>query len=158
MLTVSLKFYARAIAAILVAAATLLLAPISAQQSIVENIRPVGQVCLAGEPCTGASTAPASTTTTAPAPAATAAPAVEEPAAFDVATVYQQSCFACHGTGAAGAPVLGDAEAWSMRLEQGRDAMMANVMNGLNAMPARGLCVSCSDDDLNALVDYLTGQ
>jgi cytochrome c5 len=147
-LTDSLKLYARAITVILVAAAaTLILAPASAQQSIVENIRPVGQVCLAGGSCTGASTAPASATTATPAPAA-----------FDVAVAYQQNCFACHGTGAAGAHVLGDAEAWSMRVEKGREAMMANVMNGLNAMPARGLCVSCSDDDLNALVDYLISQ
>jgi cytochrome c5 len=38
------------------------------------------------------------------------------------------------------------------------DVVMANVINGLNAMPARGLCVSCSDDDLKSLVDYMVNQ
>ena len=138
-------------------AAVLYLGNISAQQSVIENIRPLGQVCLAGEPCAVATTAPANTTTTAPAPSA-AQPAVEEEVAFDVAAIYQRSCFACHGTGAAGAPLLGDADAWAVRLENGREAMMQNVLNGLNTMPARGLCVDCSDDDLSVLVDYMTSQ
>jgi|ETNmetMinimDraft_35_1059890.scaffolds.fasta_scaffold15780_2 cytochrome c5 len=155
--TVSLKVYARAVVAALIAAAALFFVPASAQQSIIENIRPVGQVCLAGASCAGARTAPANTTTTAPAPSA-APPAVEETAAFDVAAVYQQSCFACHGSGAAGAPLLGDAEGWALRLEKGRDVMIENTLNGLNSMPARGLCVDCSDDDLTALVDYMTSQ
>ncbi|PCJ27812.1 MAG: hypothetical protein COA96_02630 [SAR86 cluster bacterium] len=87
-------------------------------------------------------------------------PAVVETAvaAFDAAATYQMSCFACHGTGAAGAPVLGDQEAWSERMEKGIDSVMANVMNGLNAMPAKGLCFTCSDDDLLALVEYMASQ
>lgn len=146
----------------------------SAQQSIEENVRPAGQVCLAGQACvgstgatTGASRAQPAAVSTAtavesapqsePVAAVTAAP---EPAAteFDVAATYQMSCFACHGTGAAGAPVLGDQEAWAARMEKGIDSVMANVMTGLNAMPAKGLCMTCSDDDLRALVDYMVSQ
>jgi cytochrome c5 len=86
--------------------------------------------------------------------------AVTEPAAaaFDAAAAYQMSCFACHATGAAGAPLVGDQDAWSERIDKGMDVVMANVVNGINAMPPRGLCVDCSDDDLQALVDYMLEQ
>lgn len=141
-------------------------------QAIMENIRPVGQVCLAGQDCnagtggqsgSAASTAaPVSTTTQAPppapatTPAATAAPAADTAApAFDVAASYQQFCFACHGTGAAGAPVLGDTEAWDARLENGMETVVANAMNGLNAMPAKGLCMTCTEDNIRALISYM---
>ena len=140
-----------------------------AQQSIEDNIRPAGQVCLAGQPCVGNTVGTASA---APAPAAapqavaTAAvevaveivEAVAEVAAFDVESTYQMSCFACHGTGAAGAPLLGDADAWTERMAKGMDAVMVNVMNGINAMPAKGLCMTCSEDDLLSLVNYMSSQ
>jgi cytochrome c5 len=35
------------------------------------------------------------------------------------------------------------------------DAMMANVINGVNAMPAKGMCFDCTDADLRALVDWM---
>lgn len=147
----------------------------AAQQSVEDNVRPVGQVCLAGQSCVG-STAGNASNTAASAPAAAPAPVtravapaadavqavVEEVAAaasdFDVEASYQMSCFACHGTGAAGAPMLGDADAWTERMGKGMDAVMANVINGINAMPPKGLCMTCSDDNLQALVDYMAGQ
>ena len=142
---------------------------VSAQQSIEENVRPVGQVCLAGQACEGSTAGNASAASAQPAAAAQAAPQSEpvaaattapEPAAteFDVEATYQLSCFACHGTGAAGAPVLGDQDAWTERMAKGIDSVMTNVIDGINAMPARGLCTTCSDDDLRALVDYMAGQ
>ena len=134
----------------------------SAQQSVVENIRPVGHVCLAGEACTGASidSAPAAVLA-APAPVVTAAvepAAVAATSSFDAEATYQMSCFACHSTGVAGAPKLDDKEAWTERLAKGMDAVMVNVVNGLDAMPPKGMCFTCSDDDLRTLVDYMTGQ
>ena len=139
-----------------------------AQQSIEDNVRPVGQVCLAGQSCVG-STVGGSAAAPAPSAAAPVTAAVEEVveevveavaevAAFDVESTYQMSCFACHGTGAAGAPVLGDADAWTERMGKGMDAVMANVVNGVNAMPPKGLCMTCSDDNLRSLVDYMAGQ
>lgn len=141
----------------------------AAQQSIEENIRPAGQVCLAGQSCVGTTVGTAPMAAAAPsAPAAAAAvvaavveevvEAVAEVAAFDVESTYQMSCFACHGTGAAGAPILGDADAWTERMAKGMDAVMVNVINGINAMPAKGLCMTCSDDDLQSLVSYMSGQ
>ena len=139
----------------------------AAQQSIEDNVRPAGNVCLAGQPCVGSTAGSASAAPAmASAPVAavveevvgTVAAAVVEVAAFDVESTYQMSCFACHGTGAAGAPILGDADAWTERMAKGMDAVVANVIDGLNAMPARGLCMTCSDDNLRDLVDYMSSQ
>lgn len=81
------------------------------------------------------------------APVATAARSGQE--------VYQASCFACHGTGAAGAPKVGDAAAWGPRASKGIDGLMNSALNGLNAMPPRGTCGNCSDDDLKAAIEYM---
>jgi cytochrome c5 len=77
---------------------------------------------------------------------------------FDAAAKYQQSCFACHASGAAGAPKLDDKAEWETRMAKGMDAVMVNVMNGIKAMPAKGLCMDCSESDLVALVEYMTTQ
>ena len=74
---------------------------------------------------------------------------------FDAQATYMQSCFACHNSGAGGAPKLDDPADWSTRMEKGMEAMMANVINGVNAMPAKGLCFNCTDDDLQAIVQYM---
>lgn len=75
---------------------------------------------------------------------------------FDAAKVFQQNCYACHGTGAAHAPVIGDTIEWEIRQEKGMEGLIANAINGLNGiMPPRGLCTSCTDDDLRALVQYI---
>ena len=76
---------------------------------------------------------------------------------FNPEQKYMASCFACHSTGAAGAPKVGDGIAveWGPRLEKGLDAMVANTVNGLNTMPAKGLCFDCTDDDLRAIVEYM---
>lgn len=85
-----------------------------------------------------------------------AAIAAEETKTFDVAQTYQTTCFACHGTGAAHAPEVGDVIEWEIRLEKGLETVVQNSINGLNGiMPPRGLCTTCSDEDMRALVDYM---
>ena len=76
---------------------------------------------------------------------------------FDVEAKYMVSCFACHSTGAAGAPKVGEgfAAEWEPRMEKGMDAVVANAINGLNTMPPKGLCFDCTDEDLRALVEYM---
>ena len=68
---------------------------------------------------------------------------------------YQSSCFACHFSGAAGAPKTGDAEAWAPRLEKGMEALIAAVRNGMGAMPPTGLCASCTDEEYQALIEFM---
>ena len=76
---------------------------------------------------------------------------------FNAEEKYMASCFACHSTGAAGAPKVGPGNAgeWAPRLEKGMEAVVANAINGLNTMPPKGLCFDCTDEDLAALVQYM---
>lgn len=71
-------------------------------------------------------------------------------------SVYQASCFGCHGTGAAGAPKKGDAAAWGPRIAQGKATLLKHALSGLNAMPPKGLCMDCSDDELKAAIEFMT--
>ena len=76
---------------------------------------------------------------------------------FNAQQKYMASCFACHSTGAAGAPKVGagmSAE-WEPRLEKGLDAVVQNAINGINTMPAKGLCFDCTDEDLRAIAEYM---
>ena len=91
-----------------------------------------------------------------PAPQMAAAAPAEAAAAAN--PVYTQSCAACHATGAAGAPKLGDQAAWAPRIEKGMDELMNTVLNGKGAMPPRGTCMACSDEDLRAAVEYMISQ
>ena len=69
---------------------------------------------------------------------------------------YNKSCAICHASGAANAPKTGDAAAWESRLAKGADALVASVNAGLNAMPPKGMCFDCSDDDYKALIDFMS--
>jgi cytochrome c5 len=79
---------------------------------------------------------------------------------FDAEATYMMSCFACHSTGAAGAPKVGagNADAWTSRMEKGMDAVVTNAVNGVNSMPAKGLCFTCTDADIAALVEYMVSS
>ena len=101
----------------------------------------------------------AEATVSAEAAAEAAADAMADAAAVvDGEAIYKQSCMACHAAGVAGAPKLGDSEAWSPRLAKGTDALVQSVANGLNAMPPKGGCMTCSDDDLRGAVEYMVSQ
>lgn len=69
--------------------------------------------------------------------------------------VFTAACSACHSTGAAGAPIKGDAAAWGPRVAQGRDTLLNHALNGFNAMPPRGACGTCSDEEIANAVDYM---
>jgi cytochrome c5 len=108
---------------------------------VLENIKPVGQVYIAGESEPEA------------APAADTAVASSGPKSGE--EVYNSACMSCHGTGAAGAPKLGDAAAWAPRIAAGMDSLLANATNGLNAMPPMGLCMACSQEELQGAIEYM---
>ena len=71
---------------------------------------------------------------------------------------YQASCQACHATGAANAPKLGDKAAWAPRIATGIDAMLAVAIKGKGAMPPKGTCMTCTDDELKAAIEYIVSQ
>jgi len=108
--------------------------------AIAERIKPVGSVCLEGDDSCGGAAAAA-----APAGGAAARSGEE---------VYNTKCAACHGTGAAGAPKFGTSD-WAERETKGMDTLLANAINGIAAMPPRGLCMDCSDEEIDAAVKYM---
>ena len=71
---------------------------------------------------------------------------------------YDTYCQACHNAGVANAPKLGDKAAWEPRIATGIDAMLAVAIKGKNAMPPKGTCMACSDDDLKAAIEYMVSK
>ena len=72
--------------------------------------------------------------------------------------VYSANCAACHTSGAAGAPKMGDAGAWGARIAQGYDTLVKHAVEGIRAMPAKG-----GNPDLDAIevaraVVYMANQ
>lgn len=78
-------------------------------------------------------------------------------AAGTPAQLYQGACLACHNTGAAGAPRLGDAAAWSERSSRGLDALVSSAINGIGAMPPRGGS-QLSDEQIRQVVEYILAE
>lgn len=118
-----------------------------------EPQRPAGAAAAAA-PATPAVAAAAAT----PAPAAAPAPAAPQAQAVAAAgggeALYKQACSACHMTGAANAPKLGDKAAWAPRLAQGVPALVQNAIKGKGAMPPKGGSTA-PDADVRAAVEYM---
>lgn len=110
------------------------------QARIEENIKPVGQVNVGSAPASGGA----------------AETVAAGPRSGD--QVYNASCLACHSAGVAGAPVLGDQAAWAPRAAKGIDGLLATAISGLNAMPPKGTCADCSDQELKAAIEYMLSQ
>ena len=125
---------ASALVAILLLSAASTAGPI--EDGIISRIQAVGATCLAGQACAEALVV-----------APTSPRSAED--------VYNSGCMACHTSGAAGAPKFRDVADWSNRIGQGLDALYLNAINGKGAMPAKGLCPSCSDKEIQIAVDYM---
>ena len=67
-------------------------------------------------------------------------------------------CAACHDSGAAGAPKTGDAGAWASRIDKGMDTLVKHAYEGFNAMPAKGMCSDCSEEEIAAAVEYIVDK
>lgn len=135
-----------------------------AQQALVERIQSRGQVAVR-EGSGGVSALPAAETPAkipaTPGADPTSAAADTEGDAVGEAT-FQSACFACHGTGAAGAPRVGDAEQWAARIAQGRDVLIEHALKGYTGetgfMPAKGGQTQLSDEAVIAALDYMISQ
>lgn len=115
-------------------------------EAIGERIKPIGQVYTAKdlEGIAGAGAAPAATASSGP---------------RDGETVFKGACFACHDTGAAGAPKRGDKAAWEPRIAQGIDTLKKHAIEGFTGksgmMPPRGTCANCSDEEIENAIHYM---
>lgn len=87
--------------------------------------------------------------------AADPAPMEAEASASAGQQIYEQTCFACHNTGAAGAPKLGDQQTWSALAEEGIDELVDVAIHGEGAMPPRGGNPDLTDEQIRAAVTYM---
>jgi cytochrome c5 len=109
------------------------------EAAVTERLEPAGKVCVQGDADCGTV-----------ATVASSGPKSGE-------DVFNASCMACHSTGAGGAPKVGDAAAWADRIAKGNDVLYSSGINGLagTSMMAKGGCMSCSDEEVQAAVDYM---
>lgn len=126
----------------------------AAKNAIAERIKPTGTVCIQGEECAtseGSSTAAVTEADTAPA-ASTSRTGKD---------IFDATCSTCHGPATAsaiGAPEIGKADDWQPRIEQGFDTVLEHSINGLNAMPAKGTCADCTDEEMTLAIQYMVKE
>jgi cytochrome c5 len=72
--------------------------------------------------------------------------------------VYKSVCSACHSSGAAGAPKLGDKSDWAPRLKAGQKTLLNSALKGKGAMPPRGGAADSSDLEVERAVVYMANQ
>lgn len=73
-------------------------------------------------------------------------------------TVYQQVCAACHASGVAKAPRLGDQAAWKPLLAEGQATLTGHAWVGVRAMPAQGGAPRLSLEEFSRAVAYMARQ
>ncbi len=67
------------------------------------------------------------------------------------AQIYKQFCVNCHAQNPLinlGAPKIGDENAWKTRLQQNFSDLFSHLDEGVGAMPSRGGCFECSNEQL----------
>jgi cytochrome c5 len=72
--------------------------------------------------------------------------------------VYNANCVACHGSGAAGAPKVGDAGAWGSRIAQGYETLVQHAIQGIRAMPAKGGNPDLDEVEVARAVVFMANQ
>ena len=116
------------------------------QQAIAERIKPVGKVRLTtdkteNEPVSKSMSQPANN--------------VAEASGQTGKAIYTKYCTVCHASGLAGAPIAQKKSDWEVRGGKGIDALVETASKGLNAMPAKGTCMSCSTAELKSAIEYM---
>ena len=69
--------------------------------------------------------------------------------------VVEAQCIKCHQAGAAGAPRIGDREAWVPRLKQGMEHAMRSAIRGHGGMPPRGDKADLTDVEIRNAILYM---
>ncbi|WP_286875587.1 c-type cytochrome [Idiomarina sp. UBA4520] len=103
------------------------------REAIAERIKPIGKHYVAGE----------------------SSAAEESSGPRSGQQVYDKFCTACHTSGVMGAPKINNAADWEERLAQGMDTVLKHAVEGFNAMPPKGTCSDCSEEEIQAAIDYM---
>lgn len=113
------------------------------RQQVLQRIRPIGSVRVQGQTST---------------PAKPVADVPKTRLEAGQAT-YEKYCVVCHQNGLAGAPRFRLATDWKLRLDkQSIDGLTATAVKGFNAMPAKGTCSECTEDDIKQAIRYMLPQ
>lgn len=71
--------------------------------------------------------------------------------------LYKSVCSACHDTGVAGAPKIGDNAAWAQHIAEGLDGMLQTATTGIRAMPPKGGS-DATQEELKRAIVYMTNK
>jgi len=74
------------------------------------------------------------------------------------AEIVKNTCSACHATGAANAPKLGDSAAWAPRIKTGVNALVQSVIKGKGAMPPKAGDASLTETEIHNAVVLIANQ
>ena len=129
--------------------------PAFSDQAVAKRLKPVGTLAIASESPQSEASPSANAGGAAGGPSTSAAASGGED---KIKAIYTSSCAACHTTGVAGAPKLGDKTAWAPRIKAGTESLYTSALKGKNAMPPKGGNASLSDPDVKAVVDYMISQ
>jgi cytochrome c5 len=72
--------------------------------------------------------------------------------------VYTAVCAACHASGLAGAPKIGDPAGWGTRIAQGYETLVKHAIEGIRAMPPKGGNPDLDDVEVARAVVYMANQ
>lgn len=70
-------------------------------------------------------------------------------------SIYDKNCKLCHASGLAGAPKFRNKKDWQARISQGLDVMTKKAVQGFKAMPPKGNCLNCSNEDIQKTIEYM---
>jgi cytochrome c5 len=72
--------------------------------------------------------------------------------------VYLAVCSSCHSQNVVGVPQISVKSDWSARLQKKRGDLYDSAINGLNAMPEKGLCEDCTNNEIQRAVNFMISQ
>ncbi|HLB17375.1 MAG TPA: c-type cytochrome [Burkholderiales bacterium] len=72
--------------------------------------------------------------------------------------VVDAVCVACHGTGASGAPRIGDRKAWAKRASEGLTSLTEHAIKGIRQMPPHGGSPNLTDLEIARAITYMVNQ
>jgi cytochrome c5 len=72
--------------------------------------------------------------------------------------VVETFCIECHGTGANGAPRIGDAKAWEPRAKRGLTGLTNSALAGVRKMPPHGGTLQINDLEIRRAITYMVNQ
>ena len=85
-------------------------------------------------------------------------PPMAAPGARSGEAIVQATCTACHQTGVAKAPKIGDKNDWAPPIKSGLNAMVQSVIKGKGAMPPKAGDPSLTEDEIRRAVVHMANQ